>query len=373
VSVVNGQQANATVFNGAFVSRTTNTSTVGVLTLNNTSAPASGAQITNVQRYVNEIATILGVASEGDSGANTYATTLWIANGMNRKEAIEALDGAFSPVSGHDHDGVNSKPVSAAGLTDINYFRADWQEVTVTGAVGATYDVSTEMSGRSPGGNATTLGVATTAPYNRCEIRDSATGTYIEDGGGQRVYARITESSGVWTLSFFTNEAGVETAHTLASSNIILVFQEVFNLETIPTFGSSTGFLGSYDLTNDIIYATDTIAGKVLLANDPPPAIGVGSLTGSSAAVAREDHTHATREPKVEYRTLTSGEASAKALTLTQTPLTASNVMVDVIGGGAQEYGVDYSVTGSTLGWTGLGLDSFPLVVGDKIRIVYWF
>jgi hypothetical protein len=371
VSVVNGQPANATVFNGAFVSRTSNTSTVGVLTLNNTSVPASGAQITNAQRYINELASVLGVLSEGDGSANTYASVIWVINGQDRKAAIESLDLAFDPTTGHDHDGLRSKKISAANLENINYYRADWQLINVDGASGATYDISAEMTGRVPGGTATQIGVATDPPYNQVEIREKLTGTYIEDAGGQRVYGRITEASGVWTLSFFTNEAGVETAHTLAAYDLAVSFREVFTLDTLPTFSSDLGILSTFDLTNDLIYATDTIAGKVLLSNAPPPPDGVAAV-GTSTAVAREDHVHAIREPIVEYRTLTGGEATAKQLTLSSTPLTASNVMVDAIGGGAQMYGVDYTVTGAVLDWSGLGLDSIPLVAGDILRIMYW-
>ena len=76
-------------------------------------------------------------------------------------------------------------------------------------------------------------------------------------------------------------------------------------------------------------------------------------------------------EPTVEYRTLTGGEATAESLTLVGTPATPSKVLLDQIGGTSQEYGVDYSVSGTTLTWSGLGLDGV-LIAGDKLRIVYW-
>lgn len=74
--------------------------------------------------------------------------------------------------------------------------------------------------------------------------------------------------------------------------------------------------------------------------------------------------------PQVEYRTISAGEATAEALTLASTPLSSGIVMVDAIGGCAQEYSVDYSVTGTTLSWGGLGLAG--LVAGDKLRISYF-
>jgi hypothetical protein len=74
---------------------------------------------------------------------------------------------------------------------------------------------------------------------------------------------------------------------------------------------------------------------------------------------------------QVEYRTITGGEETAKQLTLIATPASAAKVMVDAIGGGAQEYSVDYTVSGAVLDWSGYGLDGI-LVAGDKLRIHYW-
>jgi hypothetical protein len=413
MSVVNGQQANATVFNGAFMSRTSNTSTVGVVTLNNTSVPASGAQITNAQRYINELAAALGITGEGDASALVYTSNNYLVNGDTRKQSLERLDMAFDIATGHNHDGVNSRPVDALTLTGINQFRADWQVLTVVGAVGSSYDVSTEFAGRFPDGTTTATGVATDPPYNRVEIRDAITETYLEDAGGQRIYGRITETAGVWALDFYTNEAGVETAATIAATDITVSFKEVFNLATLPTFGSDVGFLGTFDLTNDIIYGTELIAGKLLLANSAPPDIAGTGAKGTSVEAAHEDHTHAgvhsldwlgggtpilgdvvleagsqitlsyssgrikidssaVAEPTIEYRTISGGEATAKQLTLTGTPLTPAKVLVDFIGGSAQEYAVDYTVSGAVLDWSGLGLDTLPLASGDKLRIVYW-
>jgi len=73
----------------------------------------------------------------------------------------------------------------------------------------------------------------------------------------------------------------------------------------------------------------------------------------------------------VEYRTITSGEASAKQLTLAHTPSTSNLVMVDAIGGGAQWFGVDFTVSSNILNWSGYGLDGI-LASGDTIRIHYW-
>lgn len=73
---------------------------------------------------------------------------------------------------------------------------------------------------------------------------------------------------------------------------------------------------------------------------------------------------------RTEYRTITLGEETAKNLTLSFTPSTPSYVIVDVIGGSAQEFATDFTVSGSVLSWSGLALDGV-LTTGDKLRICY--
>jgi hypothetical protein len=75
---------------------------------------------------------------------------------------------------------------------------------------------------------------------------------------------------------------------------------------------------------------------------------------------------------QVEFRTLTSGEASAQQLTLAATPSDPSKVILDVAGAGAQFFNDDYTVAGNLVIWSGYSLGSLPLEAGDKLRISYW-
>lgn len=75
--------------------------------------------------------------------------------------------------------------------------------------------------------------------------------------------------------------------------------------------------------------------------------------------------------PVTEFRTITSGEATAKQLTLGATPTAANVVLVDVIGGTAQEFSVDYTISVNILSWSTLALDGV-LAAGDKLRIHYY-
>jgi hypothetical protein len=75
---------------------------------------------------------------------------------------------------------------------------------------------------------------------------------------------------------------------------------------------------------------------------------------------------------KNEFRTITGGEETAKQLTLSNTPTTASEVVLSVHEGSVGFYGVDYTVSGATLSWNGLGLDGL-LTSGERVVISYTY
>lgn len=72
----------------------------------------------------------------------------------------------------------------------------------------------------------------------------------------------------------------------------------------------------------------------------------------------------------VEHRTISSAEETAKALTLVNTPTGTDAIMIGVVGGTAQEYGVDYTLSTATVSWNGLGLDGV-LAENDVLVIAY--
>lgn len=73
----------------------------------------------------------------------------------------------------------------------------------------------------------------------------------------------------------------------------------------------------------------------------------------------------------VEYFTLTEDHALAKAINLSFTPIVSQNVMLDIIGGGPQVYGDDFTVSESSLSWDSLLLDGV-LSDGDRLRVSYF-
>lgn len=264
MSVSNGQLANQATFNTYLMSRTSDTDTAGVLGVKKVDL-ISGASVLNIQRFCNSIASMLGVTT-AEVYDYLYA---WPDNTVGAPtdtvlERILAIIALFDGTTGHTHDGTdgNGAKISASDLLDINPYTAGWQKIDITGVSGTTFDVSGYLVGKTPGGGSAALGVITSPPSNRVYLKDTATETYIEDVGGQRIYGRITESGGAWTLSFFTNESGVvDPASISGPLDLTVYFLEVFDQSTRPTIPSSPADFGTLDITADVADATNTIRG----------------------------------------------------------------------------------------------------------------
>lgn len=72
----------------------------------------------------------------------------------------------------------------------------------------------------------------------------------------------------------------------------------------------------------------------------------------------------------VEVIVLTAGEATAKAITLSNTPSDPNKVTLDLIGGTSQQFGLDFTVSGAILSWDGFALETV-LTIGDKLRVIF--
>ncbi len=99
MSVSNGQDADETTFNDAFLSRTVDSDTIGVVGLANTVDPNSGDAIVNIQRAVNELFEADGTDGEGDASRTNYASNFYLVDGDSRKIGLERLDAALRAVA----------------------------------------------------------------------------------------------------------------------------------------------------------------------------------------------------------------------------------------------------------------------------------
>ncbi len=81
--------------------------------------------------------------------------------------------------------------------------------------------------------------------------------------------------------------------------------------------------------------------------------IGVGSAEGS-----------------FEYITLTQENIDSKSVQLSRAPISQNHIVIEVIGGITQLYGVDYTTNLDIMSWDGLGLDGY-LIAGDIILVSF--
>lgn len=109
------------------------------------------------------------------------------------------------------------------GLIRINGLSVSGGSATVT------TQISTALSNAGDGGVSVPLQVAgtnavgvVTTGSNQVPISNGTTKKPIKDASDNEVYARLTEASGAYTLTFFSiNASGTETAYSFASATAI--------------------------------------------------------------------------------------------------------------------------------------------------------
>lgn len=102
---------------------------------------------------------------------------------------------------------------------------------------------------------------------------------------------------------------------------------------------------------------------------------GIGG-TGSSGIVSGVGGTgvllsDVANSDTVEYVLITATNIINKSVTLLKTPFVTGKVVANIVKGPTLDFGIDYTVTGNVLSWSGLGLDG-KISAGDKIRIKYF-
>jgi microcystin-dependent protein len=143
MSVVDGQRANQTTFNDAFVSKTDDSTSVGVLDLNNITDVNSGSRVTNVQRAINELFDAVGMTGIGDATRKTYSSTHYVADGDSRKVAIGKLDSQVYTNTAS----ISSKADGAASSTDNAVARFDSTTGKIIQNSGVIIDDSNNVTG----------------------------------------------------------------------------------------------------------------------------------------------------------------------------------------------------------------------------------
>ncbi len=149
MSVTNGQQADADTFNDAFMSKTADSETTGLVGLSNTAVVASGAAIVNLQRAVNLVMSVLGLSGEGDATGNTYGSNESVADGQSTKVAIGNLDLAIAALA---------PSLSFVLFTLANNTTADLTSLAFDSASYKTFKIDYYIYRESTGGGANIKG-----------------------------------------------------------------------------------------------------------------------------------------------------------------------------------------------------------------------
>ncbi len=162
----------------------------------------------------------LGLQSVGDEHVNPASPI---------SEAKLNLDFSTSDLNTAISDVTSKKLLSYVGIQGI-----------LSSGTNSAKIITTEILAVSPsgipGGNQAQAGIVTTTPNNKVQIRASATQQPLEaTPGGVDVYGRITEAGGVYTLSYFYDDGGVETAFTMPIDiGIDILYPESVDFADLP-------------------------------------------------------------------------------------------------------------------------------------------
>lgn len=327
MAVSNGQSANQTTFNNAFVSRTQDSNTTGRVDLENTLAE-SGPDVVNAQREINSLGSFTGRLSGTDFDAKpTWTNTDVGSSSDDLKTRADLLTQKFNFALGHKHTGAAGDAPQIDGSDIVTPLRGYIiQGVDLTAVTGGTHDVSSQFTTKVPSINSTTAGIPTTAPYNRVLVRFTSSNDPVEDAFGNQVYARVTNTGGVggtWTLTFYAVVSGTETAYSFTgSNNLSFWYQELFNpLESGRPVYSEDFFYPSDNLVADMPDAAIAQAGKV--------STGAQSFGGEK----NFDSGFATEKEDVSSGTLLALSSSKSFVRITgATPTTLSGILAPVSG-----------------------------------------
>ena len=143
-----------------------------------------------------------------------------------------------------------------------------------------------------------------------------------------------------------------------------------------PSFGYE---IKLYDSNNNLITPTegawlvDYYAGIVKFAEGYTPSdLGWGTPKITCYVYTGKTLESSLNNQDVEIIILNNTDINNKYITLSRTPLDATDVLVFVDGGPKGEYDVDYTVSSNVITWSGLAWENL-LEENDKLSILYWY
>ncbi|MBD2437365.1 hypothetical protein [Nostoc sp. FACHB-110] len=208
----------------------------------------------------------------------------------------------------------------------INGLTASGNSTTVTS------QITSALSSAGDGGVSVPLQVATSTTIGVVissslilQILDATTKQVLVDGSGNEIYGKLTQSGGVYTLSYYSLVSGTETAYSFSSTSIYFEFAYRFDFYRLPV-----SFALNKNVYDDYLSPT---AAKVYTE--------VLTVTGTN--------------------TLSN---------LTKTPSTTSNVLLFVNNAVYSAIASDFSVSSKTITWSAAAA-GFSLDTGDSVVAHY--
>lgn len=209
--------------------------------------------------------------------------------------------------------------------------QSTWNTTGIAIPSAATLTVTSHFAGKTSGGSDSVAGVYTNSPQNLVQIRLKSTGKGLIDTSSRQIYARLTEATGTWTLSFYVLVAGVETAYN---------------------------FTGHSEAGNNLEYRW---CESVQISQSLPTSV-VSFGEGIDEFVAASSSAHLHKDDN-----LTVSSNGQTAFTLAATPKTGEPVML-VVNGVAYRQTTYFTVSGTTLTWLNVG---FSMATTDEVTAYY--
>ena len=269
--IIDGQPVNAAASNPAWLAKNGDDTTVGKVGLANVEA-ASGPSLpvaTGLQRVVNGLVSFVGTSLSAVYNALPSWTNNDVGVSTNTLfQRSDALTERFNPTTGHTHAGTAGQgpKISAPNLADVPLVARIIQGSDRLAVTGTSTIVTGPLTGKPVSTSSSVAGVVSTAPENKIVIRQASGASQDDDytdALGNVVYARLTWLASVWTMSFFVNLSGTETAYSFGSaSDIRWYYQQLFSPfdPAIPVY-SEYAIIPSDNATADVVDASSTQRG----------------------------------------------------------------------------------------------------------------
>lgn len=177
----------STVANATFLDKTIDDTTIGKITMNN----GNSTLIDDPQNYINELADVDGVLSEGDATAKDYSSNNFINDGDNRKVAIGKLDAQVKV----NRDDIDSNDTDISAL--------DGRVTTIEGDYGQPNGLATlDGTGKLPASQLTVSAMEFKGNWDANTNTPTLADGVGNDGDTYRVNVAGSQDLGSGSISF---------------------------------------------------------------------------------------------------------------------------------------------------------------------------